>query len=188
MKTKLLNKTAKFNLMEIILTIAIVGVSLTCITPLFFRGFQDNKVAVSDSYSARASQNIYAHIARDAKENVLGKYTPGKTSWESYFTAESPIIPVDKPTGFELNSDSEFGAKAELGNLYEVNGAKSGVFGIMAKTGDNNDIKGEVRIWQAAVSKVFRDKETIVSSANSAKLDDNIKGLNIESAKRSWYE
>jgi hypothetical protein len=166
-------KTKKFNLIEIILTIAIVGVSLACITPLFIKGFQDNKIAVTDSYSARASQNIYVHIAQETQktEDIYGNPYDG---WKETL-GNNAFIPAGKPT-FEIPKGGEFifsrpkdskDKDIEFGNLYEISGAPDGVYGIMAKTGNNTDIKGEVRIWQSAIS------EAIISNDEKNKMDPN---------------
>ena len=172
-----------FNLVEVTLAIAVVGIGIAGVMSLFPVGFQASRDAIGDNYAATAAEQFISLIARKANDPTLDDpVDPGddplKDFWdENIVGAIGTSIPDSGGdpllSTFPLALGGATNAPVLEGNIYPSSDA--GVFRIKGGNANVTDFYATIRIWKSQVQDVW------IFSQNSPPIPyDYAARLNIE--------
>lgn len=140
-----------FNMVEVTLAIAVVGIGVAGIMSLFPVAISASRDSIADNYSADVADQIIAYVSALA----------GKTSgWAAFKTAipDQDAVPLDSsvaPTSVSISGTPV------LGNLYS---GVNGVFRVAMKSGTGADtivdFSAYVKVWRTQLPPVYVAGET----------------------------
>ncbi len=184
MKTKSDSK-ARFNMIELVLSVAILAVCVIGIAALFLVGMKNNVSSISENSAAQTSHNMYSYITQNALSQT------SSADWQEYFAS----IPNNKSTDItKIQGNVTFAQAPEFGNIYKIgetedeqnNNAASGIYGITFKTGENQDVRGVAQVWKTDgtqngdfLEKIYFN-EYEINSENLDKIKENAVAVNME--------
>lgn len=149
-----------FNMVEIALAVAVIGIGIAGIVALFPIGMNASRDAIAESYAADTSEQFLHMFAGMAKNNWSAL-----TAW-----------PDNRPyviTGTESNN---WTALAENGNI-ERHTVENGVFRVTQRTAASTDFEGVFRVWKSPLSYNYWDG----SSWQSKSIDmESAVAINLE--------
>lgn len=136
-----------FNMIEVTLAIAVVGLGMTGIMALFPVGFQSSRDAIGDNYSADAGEQFLSYLCRACQTDWTTMIHNGTTSG---------TIPESYATGTDLNTLAK---NTDLwtpvaGNIFTVDGSPSDVFGIKQPATGNPDFTAHIKVWKSQITNM----------------------------------
>ncbi|MEI6422678.1 MAG: hypothetical protein WCP55_10695 [Lentisphaerota bacterium] len=162
-----------FNMIEITLAIAVVGLGMVSIMALFPVGFQASRDAIGDNYSSYSANEIISYLAKAAQRD-----------W-------TVIIGTDDTTGYiktevdsriaDTNIDAPANWTTHVGSIYTAGGALidgQKFFGMSQGSTAVVDFSAHARIWKSMITGIWIFNQ----NAPSITYDKAVK-LNIE---MSW--
>jgi len=166
------SKYNQFNIIEIVLAIAILAIGITGIMTLFPLGFQEVRYSVGLNYTSEAADSMFAYIARSA----LGG------QWTNLFgdaVGSGADIPTDKPTvaADSTMTPADWTDNPE-GDIYEPGADNDGIYGIIVRSRDIIDFSAEMLIWKSQITNVTINGNDYLDLGY-----DEAVGINIE---MSW--
>ena len=134
-----------FNMVEVTLAIAVVGIGVAGIMSLFPVAVSASRDSIADNYSADVADQIIAYVSALA----------GKSSgWAAFKTAIPDAVPSDSDVAPDSVSIS---GTPVLGNLYS---GVSGVFRVVMKSDTIIDFSAYVKVWRTELPPVYVAGET----------------------------
>lgn len=138
-----------FNMIEVTLAIAVVGLGMTGIMALFPVGFQASRDSIGDNYSADAGEQFLSYLGRTCQTNwttlIHDGTTPGSIP-EGY--ASGTNIP-SLPTNTDLWTPV-------IGNIFYVDTilAHRDIFGIKQPATGNPDFTAHIKVWKSPITNM----------------------------------
>jgi len=162
-----------FNMVEIALALAVVGIGIAGVMALFPVGFNSIRDAMAESYGADITEEFMSQISRTCKADWTtwvwtGNYDTGSSAGKiptskSYTgdTGNTSDIDKDDPGG-NASIDWCHDNEAINGNIYfDEDSADDGglpddfkVFKIVRKTGNIVDFEAAVRVWMKPIENL----------------------------------
>lgn len=128
-----------FNLVEITLAMAVVGIGVAGIMAMFPPAVEASRNAIAENYAVDASNTMMAYIEQYVKKDW------GTTlSSATYFPSAATVIPADNQV-FDLSSWVENGVTTPVVT------AMNGVYGVR----NGNDFAAHMRIWTTTVPDFY---------------------------------
>lgn len=155
-----------FNMVEVALALAVIGIGLAGIMSLFPVGIQSSRDAISESYAANAGEQMLRYFQN------LSRY-----NW-SAMTSLPTSKPADRGSAFWKTDDWGVAIKD---NIY--NPPVNGIFGVKQGlvTGNNYDFVGEIRVWKTPIEFEYLKNTTTGATATFTDAAcAKAMGLNIE--------
>jgi type II secretory pathway pseudopilin PulG len=125
-----------FNLVEITLAMAVVGMGVAGVMALFQLSMQNNRDAIGDNYAADAANQFLSFIQMQAREdwtmNIIG-------------------LPTAAPAIAEGDTDQNWTAPT-FGNIYDA--AATGVTNVYGVQ-QGSDFQAHVRIWRSQITDLW---------------------------------
>jgi hypothetical protein len=150
-----------FNMIEVTLAIAVVGLGMTAIMGLFPVGFQASRNAIGDNYSANAAEQFMAYIARKCNDPTV---IATKTAWDSLISWDQLGTPnnfaddVDGSISITIptaaDEDSNFSLTAVEGNIYP-HLTNTQLYWIKSGSSTVTDFYAAVRIWRSQITGLW---------------------------------
>jgi len=174
-------RISPFNMVEIALALAIIGIGIAGIMSLFPVGFNATRDSIGDNFSADAADQFLHWINATVTKN--------DTNWDNYvgdsgkITISKPSIDTPAPNGTEDLFTTWFvPANNESGtNIYTMNTSGAGydqTFGVVQQSGDGViDCAAVIRIWKSPIqASVFEGEwtSTTMEYSNGAALNVEI--------------
>jgi len=130
-----------FNIVEIALALAIVGIGAAGIMSLFPVALNASRDAIGDSNAPDVAEQFYSWLQGKLKVEA-------STDWST--SAFLTGIPSSKPTpdGFEITSST-----THFENIYYS--GTSGLYKVMQASGSVTDFSAIVKVWKADVLNVY---------------------------------
>ncbi len=156
-----------FNMIEVTLAIAVVGLGMAGIMSLFPVGFQASRDAIGDNYASNAAEQFMAFIARKCNDpTIIEVGPPSKDFWEKYIGWDH-----DTPTDFsdDLDIDGSFTTSPPTpiseesncimpveGNIYRhTDLTKTQIYAIKVGSSTVTDFNATVRIWRSKLTGLW---------------------------------
>ena len=134
-----------FNLIEIVLAMAIVGVGVASVIGMFPVAIQASKDSIAENYSADAADQMLAQIERmAAKDWTIVNSLPDSTTVSNPSSVSYANWTQTQTTGTNIYDTNTGTADLNISN---------GILGILQKTGSNVDFAGHIKIWKSHVTK-----------------------------------
>lgn len=151
-----------YNLVEITLAMAVVGIGIAGIMALFVPALEASKEAVAENYSSQAANTLLAYIERVKKGDWNNQFVPGA----------EPGAPAALSYGtsgaYEGLPDTSAWGSEVLPHLYSLGG---GVYGL--KIGNGSQFCGFAKVWA--------ESATVQNSAGNVSVTDFVR-LKVEVA------
>lgn len=125
-----------YNLVEITLAMAVVGIGIAGIMALFVPALDASKEAVAESHASQVATTLLAYIERSKKQN-----------WSFSLPTAEPTSPAELGFNDDGIPDTSGWGSEVLPDLYDLN---NGVFGL--KVGDGSQFCAFARVWTSAVT------------------------------------
>lgn len=135
---------SRFNMVEVALALAVVGLGVTGIMSLFPVGINSAKDAIGDNYAADSADQLLHYMARVCDENW------DTMIWDTVGNTDTGL-PQAPPSISVGDVQSDWGT-ATSGNIYDA--SKTGVtnvYGIKQKSGDVEDFVAHIKIWKSPI-------------------------------------
>ncbi|HBC85408.1 MAG TPA: hypothetical protein DCZ94_00485 [Lentisphaeria bacterium] len=162
-----------FNLVEVTLAIAVVGIGIAGVMSLFPVGFQASRDAIGDNYASCAAEQFISFFSRKCNDPTdLGS---GKDFWETYISWDNGTasnfaddvagsILTTIPTAADETAIT-FSTTAVEGNIYPDSNASPNpqLYRIKAGSSLVIDFHATVRIWRSQLNGlwIFEDNMDI---------------------------
>ncbi len=155
-----------FNLVEVTLAIAVVGIGVAGVMSLFPVGFQASRDAIGDNYAADAAEQFISYISRKCNDPTKNYSSSTQSFWDCFITDDKDtiddlsddvdgILTSTKPTAANETAASWETTPIE-GNIYPTNPIGTGqLYRIKAGTASVTDFHATVRIWRSQVKNVW---------------------------------
>jgi type II secretory pathway pseudopilin PulG len=154
-----------FNMIEVTLAIAVVGLGMTAIMALFPVGINASRDAIAENYAADCAEQFIAYIERECKK------TP--TSWASIIQS-SAFYTLEITSGssfFDQAIESGFvSVGGQEGNIYST--SNPSIYRITQGSTICTDFDAVVRIWKTPVISTLY-------SGNWSSYTDNLYGTSV---------
>lgn len=139
-----------FNMVEVTLAIAVVGIGIAGIMGLFPAAIQSSRDAIGDNYASDVSNQFLSYIEAYAKKD-----------WTNMTGLPNGSIASD-------DTDDGSGWGGESGNVYTTGGSLgSGVYGVKC----GNDFIAHVKVWKANINDFHYGGNLIpIPSTNAMKV------------------
>lgn len=146
-----------FNMAEIALALAVVGIGIAGVMALFPVGFNSIRDAMAESYGADMAEEFLAQISQTCKGD-----------WTTWINTEDKNGKIQKPAQTNMSTDWNSVTKGAqlIGDIYETN--KPDVFLIERKTGNIVDFEAHIQISKAPISNL----NVAGQSIDFSKIDD----------------
>jgi type II secretory pathway pseudopilin PulG len=140
---KRLTNLKMFNMIEVVLSIAVVGIGIAGIMAMFPVGIQASQDAVADNYAADAADQFLTFFEYNFKK-----------TWPS---SSSPTLP--NKTESDSNGTPPTGpitGTAVLGNIYDLtSGTSKGVYGIKMASGTTTDFEAHAKVYYSLIDDFY---------------------------------
>lgn len=161
MKRKYEKITRFFNLIEVTLALAVVGIGIAGIMSLFPVALEASRDAIAENYAADAGEQFLGYIANNWT-TVTGLPTSAQT-----------INDTDTNTTWSKSVSEKVDPLDKSSNIYDdtTDGTNiTGVYGIKQGNSDGSQIDfiAHIKIWKSQISNVYWNSTT--SSAGSSTL------------------
>ena len=132
-----------FNMVEIALALAVIGIGIAGVMSLFPVGFNSIRDAMAESYGADMAEEFLAQISQECKRDW--------TTWIN--TADNNGI-IQNPAQTDMSSDwnSVTEGAQLIGDIYYT--SKQDVFLIKRKTGNIVDFEAHIQIYKSPITNL----------------------------------
>lgn len=133
-----------FNMIEVTLAIAVVGLGMTGIMALFPVGFQASRDSIGDNYSADAGEQFLSYLGRTCQTNWTTLIHDGTTDGTILSTPPT-IGPTDTlvPTTGRISDTNLF-----------LSGYGSNIFCIKQPATGNPDFTAHIKVWKSPITNM----------------------------------
>lgn len=136
-----------FNMIELTLAIAVVGIGMVSIMSLFPVGVNASRDAVGDNYAADSVEQILVYIAAECQRD-----------WTSYISTSGILGNITDnapPIPDTATSTSAWPSPIVGTNLFTpVNALGANIYGIQQPAFGNPDFTAHIRIWKAQITNM----------------------------------
>ena len=141
-----------FNMVELTLAIAVVGIGMVGIMALFPVGFQASRDAMGDNYAADTAEQILSYLARDCQANWVYSIDVGDSVGNIKALAFSTL---DMDT---LSKNTDTWTPQANTNICTLGGASppSYVYGIKQPVSGANppDFTAHIKVWKSQIKNM----------------------------------
>jgi hypothetical protein len=138
-----------FNMIEVTLAIAVVGLGMAGIMALFPVGFQSSRDAIGDNYAADTAEQVLSYLASACQTNWT-------TMISSDGTAGTGSIPEGYASGTSVSSlptSTDLWTQV-FGNIFKVDLSTLDVFGIKQPATGNPDFTAHIKVWKSQITNM----------------------------------
>lgn len=150
-----------YNLVEVTLAMAVVGIGIAGIMALFVPALDASKESIAENYSSQMAGTLLAYVERAKKADWVNSFTASGKPGDAKFTEAIGFNNVGLP---DTNS---WGAEV-LPNLYSLG---NNVYGL--KLGDGAAFTALARVWAEQVT--LKDADDTVSVPNADFIRINVE-------------
>lgn len=142
-----------YNLVELAISIAIVGIGISSIMSLFSVGLEATRDAIGENYSSCAANQFLIYIARNCNNPGKNFGSGARDFWEEYiYPAPSSEIPETIPSEADENS-ATFSTTAVEGGIYSSD--YPGLYRIAQGSSSVRDFWATIRIWKSTIKNMY---------------------------------
>ena len=161
-----------FNMIELTLAIAVVGIGMTAIMALFPLGFQASRDAIGDNYASYSADEIISYLAKAAQANWSAVINTADDNGYIQSELYSRIADTNTDSPGNWNHITNIGSIYITGGLV-VDGQK--IFGISQGSTSVVDFSAHARVWKSQITGIW------IFSQNAPPIPyNNAARLNIE--------
>ena len=149
-----------YNLVEITLAMAVVGIGIAGIMALFVPALEASKESIAEDYSSQVATTLLAYIERQKKANWNSQFVPGSGEPEApaalSFGTEAPYVGLPNTSSW---------TNQVLPNLYDLG---SGIYGL--KIGDGSQFCAFAKVWAENTTVQNSTGNVTIPNTNSVRL------------------
>lgn len=142
-----------FNLVEVALAIAIVGLGITGIISLFPVGIKATNDAIGENYSSFVANRFLGYLARMCNNPAKSYGTSTRDFWEEYI---SPAPDVEIPDEIPLEADetsATFESSPIEGGIFSSD--NPGLYRIKQGSSSYTDFHATIRVWKSQIENMY---------------------------------
>ena len=142
-----------FNLVEVALAIAIVGIGISGIISLFPVGIKATNDAIGENYSSFVSNRFLGYMARMCNNPAKDFGTGARDFWEECVSpAPSGGILATIPSQ-EDETGATFNSSPIEGGIYSSN--NPGLYRITQGSSSHTDFHATIRVWKSQIENMY---------------------------------